>query len=115
MPGFYRRSSVALCASLYEGASNSVMEAMAAGLAVIATDVGNHGEMVESQRKHLGDTGILLVERNPEAFAEALRSLTPARMREMGRLNREEIAARWSWDAWRDRYVEFFRSAIDAG
>jgi glycosyltransferase involved in cell wall biosynthesis len=58
---------------------------------------------------------MLLVERTPEAFADALRSLTPARAAEMGRLNREEIAARWSWDAWRDRYAEFFRSAVDAG
>jgi hypothetical protein len=114
MPEFYRKSSVALCASEYEGASNSVMEAMASGLAVVATDVGNHGEMVESQKEHLGDTGILLVERTPEAFEAALRSLTPARVREMGRLNRLEIAERWSWDAWADRYTDFFRMALNA-
>ena len=109
MPAFYRRANVALCASLYEGASNSVMEAMAAGQALISTDAGNVREMQASQLEHLGDSGIVIVaERTPEAFARALRSLTPARAQEMGAINRNEIAQRWSWDAWADRYRAFF-------
>lgn len=112
MPAFYRRASVALCASAYEGASNSVMEAMASGLALIATDVGNHREMHESQLQHFGDSGILLCERNAAAFAAAIKSITPERARVMGQLNRAEIAWRWSWDAWRDRYKAFFERAL---
>jgi glycosyltransferase involved in cell wall biosynthesis len=112
MNAFYCRASVALCASKYEGASNSVMEAMACGLAVIATDVGNHREMMESQLAHYGATGIELVDRHPEAFACALRALTPKRVREMGEINSREIKARWSWDIWRDRYCDFFNMAL---
>jgi len=111
MPAFYRRASVALCASLYEGASNSVMEAMASGLAVICTDVGNHREMQISQIRHYGDSGIVIVDRTPDDFARVLGWLTPARAREMGEINRREIAERWSWDAWRDRYSAFFMEA----
>lgn len=114
MPAFFRTASVALCASRYEGASNSVMEAMAAGLAVIATDVGNHSEMVASQMQHYGETGIMLVERSWQAFSRALGLLTPQRVAEMGEINRMEIAERWSWAAWRDRYSEFFRVALAA-
>jgi len=114
MPAFFAGASVVLCASLYEGASNSVMEAMAAGLAVIATDVGNHREIVESELDHFGDSGILLVQRSPDAFAAALQMLTPARAREMGEINRQEIARRWSWEVWADRYKAFFQKALDA-
>ena len=112
MADFYRTASVALCASKYEAASNSVMEAMACGLAVVATDVGNHSEMRDSQLKHFGDTGIILVDRTKEAFVEALGELTSQRVREMGMINHLEIAFRWSWEAWADRYSEFFRMAL---
>lgn len=115
MPEFYVQGSVALCASSYEGASNSVMEAMAAGLVVVATDVGNHREMHESSVKHLGESGIVLVERTERAFIDALATLQqtpPERLRQMGECNRTEIAERWSWDAWADRYRMFFDMAL---
>jgi len=109
MPAFYLESNVALSVSLYEGASNSCMEAMASGLALIATDVGNHREMRNSQLEHLGDTGILLVDRNLNAIVDAITKLKrdPARILKMGALNRREIRERWSWEAWSDRYAEF--------
>lgn len=114
MPAFYARGTVTLCASLYEGSSNSVMEAMAMGHAILATDVGNHREMRDSQRAHFGDSGIELLPRDAGAFAAALRRLTadPARVARMGAINAAEIRARWSWDAWRDRYAAFVRMAL---
>jgi len=114
MPAFYLRASVAVSTSLYEGASNSVMEAMASGLAAVVTDVGNHREMRDSQREHLGDTGIILVDRSPGAVADVLRKLKrdPKRVHEMGKLNRLEIQERWSWKAWADRYAAFIRKAL---
>jgi len=112
MPAFYAQANVALCTSEYEAASNSVMEAMAAGLALIVTDVGNHREMRDAQMKAYGDSGILLVERSVPAFASALRELTPKRARQMGEINRAEIAARWSWAVWRDRYQAFLEMAL---
>ena len=117
MPAFYRQGSVALCASLFEGASNSVMEAMAAGQALITTDAGNIREIRDSQLEHLGESGIVLLEqRTVEAFVAALRELQadPDRVARMGLLNRQEIAARWSWAAWADRYEAFLRRATDA-
>lgn len=106
MPEFYLQANVALCASEYEGASCSVMEAMASGLALVATDVGNHREMHDAQMNAFGDSGILFVDGTVDAFVAALGKLTPARAWEMGRLNRAEIEARWSWDVWASRYAE---------
>jgi glycosyltransferase involved in cell wall biosynthesis len=114
MPGFYRQANVALCASLFEGASNSVMEAMASGLAVVTTDSGNAIEMHESELAHLGASGIIVVERSVQAFVDALewlRALGPDRVLQMGRLNRNEIQARWSWEVWADGYGEFLDMA----
>lgn len=114
MPAFYGNGNVTVCASLYEGASNAVMEAMASGHAVVATDVGNHREMAESEVAHFGASGIVMVERSVESVAAALSALTPGRVAEMGAINRAEIAARWSWAAWCDRYAAVLRRAIGA-
>ena len=112
MPAFYQHGNVTLCASLYEGAANAVLEAMACGHAVVATDVGNHREIVESEREHFGDVGVLLVGRSVEAFAAALSALTPDRVAAMGAINRREIAERWSWEVWRDRYAALLRAVL---
>ena len=114
MPAFYQKANLALCTSVYEGASNSVMEAMAAGQALVSTDVGNIREMRDAQMRHFGDTGIIIVDRSIEAFQEAVEALRSnvGRIVEMGRINRAEIAARWSWAVWRDRYAEFLRRVL---
>jgi hypothetical protein len=114
MPDFYMKSNVALCASMYEGASNSVMEAMASGLALIATDVGNHRDMQQSQLAEYGETGIVLVPREKQAFVAELLKLKadPVRVRAMGAVNRVEIERNWSWEVWADRYYDFLTIPI---
>lgn len=114
MPGFFAQANVAVCTSLYEGASNSVMEAMASGLALITTEVGNAREMHESQMRHFGKSGIRFIPRTVDGLHNAVETLRrdPERVREMGETNRQEIQERWSWHAWKDRYKDFFRKAL---
>ncbi len=114
MPGFYRSASLYVCASEYEGVSNSVMEALASGLALVTTDCGNVRELQESQLEHCGETGILIVKRHPRAFADALNGLRrdPARIAAMGAINRAEMEARWCWPAWRGRFHDYFAEVI---
>lgn len=57
-------------ASLTAGIPNSILEAMAAGLPVVATAVGGTPEVVVD-----GTTGLLVPPKEPVAFADALRSL----------------------------------------
>lgn len=54
--------------SLNEGISNTILESMASGLPVIATDVGGNPELVAD-----GETGILVPPSDPGELANALR------------------------------------------
>ena len=54
--------------SLAEGISNTILEAMATGLPVVATDVGGNSELVLD-----GETGFLVPRSDPAALAAAIR------------------------------------------
>jgi len=114
MPNFYQGSTVHICQSAYEGASNTVMEAMASGLAIISTDVGNHSEMHENMMKRHGESGIMIVERGRKGLIAALAELSKDsdKVHAMGALNRQEIEINWSWDVWHERYRDFLMAGI---
>jgi len=56
--------------SLYEGLSNAIMEAMLAGLPVVATDVGGNRELVIN-----GETGFLCPSNDASSLAEKVTGL----------------------------------------
>lgn len=64
VPELLRCMDVFVMTSEYEGLSNAIMEAMLAGLPVVATDVGGNRELIEN-----GRTGFLCAERNAEELA----------------------------------------------
>lgn len=103
---FYIEAQYALLVSHEEGLPNAIMEAMAAGLPVVATDVGGCSELVQD-----GITGLLVPARDPEALAMALtRVVRDAAFRvEAGRRGRERAAA-FSWGKSADSHEELYRS-----
>ncbi len=87
MPFVYNACDVFVLPSLAEGMSRSVMEAMACGLPVVATNVGGNPELVQN------DTGILVEPENPLQLAEAVCGLLDdeKKSKAMGRRAREFI------------------------
>ena len=74
--------------SLHEGLPNTVLEAMAAGLPVIATRVGGTPEMVLN-----GETGMLVPKSDPDSLADAITPLlgNPEARESMGRAGRQRV------------------------
>jgi glycosyltransferase involved in cell wall biosynthesis len=74
--------------SLWEGMPNAILEAMAAGLPVVATAVGGTPEVVAD-----GKTGLLVPSHNPAAMAEAMERLlrSPDLRHRMGQAGREQV------------------------
>ena len=66
----------------------AVLDAMGAGLAVVATDVPGHRDVV----RH-GETGLLVPPGGEQALAAAIETLVddPERRRRMGRAGRERV------------------------
>lgn len=60
-------ADIAVCASHQEGLSNALLEAMAAGLAVVSTDVGGHRQALAD-----GRAGVIVPPHAPEELAAAL-------------------------------------------
>ncbi|MFT3756172.1 MAG: glycosyltransferase [Pseudoxanthomonas sp.] len=93
-----------------EGLSIALLEACAAGLAIIATDVGGNGEIVRD-----GATGCLVPSNDGVALYAALDALlrSSAERRRLGDAARDWVAGHASVDAMRQNYDLFYASALD--
>ncbi len=96
MPATYAGADVFCLPSWWEAMPLSVLEAMAAGLPVVATDVGDVGRAVAD-----GESGYVVPSRSPEALADALEELLtdPERRHRMGREGRTRAESMFSSSA----------------
>jgi len=93
VPDFLRAADLFVHPSHQEGFSNAILEAMAAGLPVVACDVGGNPEAVVE-----GETGRLVPPRNPERLAAAIEDLLKdeGKRRAMGEAGRRRAEERFS-------------------
>ena len=102
-------SEVFVSASHWEGLPISLLEAMASGLPVVATRVGDIPRVVQPE------TGILVPPAKPDELAGAVIRLLddPALCRKMGEAGRVYALKNHSLQAWMDRLLEIFKQTIE--
>ncbi len=105
IPSITAALDVATCCSMGEGFANVIGEAMACGVPVVATDVGD-------ARSIIADTGIVVPPRQPHALAQGWRQildLGPEARRALGASARARIAAHYELGAIAGRYEALYR------
>jgi L-malate glycosyltransferase len=102
MPEIYRQHDVYISASMQEGMSNAMLEAMASGLPIMTTRCEGVDELIS-------DNGVVVEEATPAALAEAARGLIdkPQTQRAMALAARKK-AEGFGWDAVAESYLRLY-------
>jgi glycosyltransferase involved in cell wall biosynthesis len=110
VPALLSESDIFVLTSRSEGFPNSVIEAMAAGLPVVATGVGGVVELIEHERN-----GLLVAPGDSDAVAEALLGLMerPERAAALGRAARLTVEGRFTFDLMVRRFEEIYLDLLD--
>jgi teichuronic acid biosynthesis glycosyltransferase TuaC len=88
---YYSAADMLVLASVREGMPNVVLEALACGLPVVATDVGGVAEVLEGS-----DCGILMAERSASAIVSSVRAMQSDYP---DRLTTRAYASNFSWSS----------------
>jgi glycosyltransferase involved in cell wall biosynthesis len=98
-------SSIFVFPSEAENFPTVLLEAMDAGMAIVTTNVKGCPEVV-------GDTGLTVPPRSPEALREAVTGLIadPARRQELGRAARRRLLDNFDWPIIQQRYQALYEA-----
>lgn len=109
VPDVMRALDIFALPSRAEGISNTILEAMASGLPVVATDVGGNAELVA-----VGETGALVPAQDPQAMAQALlRYTSDAALRQThGAAGRQRVERNFSIDNMVARYTSLYEQLL---
>jgi len=109
VPEVLRGLSCFVLPSLAEGISNTILEAMATGLPVIASAVGGNAELVDNAR-----TGLVVASDDVGAMAAAIVALhgDPVGARTMGQAGRQEVDRRYSMEAMVSAYMQVYAPGL---
>lgn len=109
VPTLLREADLFVLPSLSEAFPNSALEAMAAGLPVIAGAVGGLLDLIED-----GRTGLLVPPESAGALASAIRQVItdPARAARLGERARAHVAGRYSFERMVASFEELYLAGI---
>lgn len=88
-----------------EGTSTALMEAMAAGLPIIATDVGGNSELIKDEYN-----GLLIPPGNPDVLSDSIVELlsNPERRKALGANGKEVFNNKYRFDRFLNDYQDLF-------
>lgn len=100
-----RRLDIFVLSSKAEGISNTILEAMATGLPVVATGVGGNPELIDDD-----ETGLLVEKENNEEMADALLEYAndPEKRRQHGEKALEKVNAQYSLQVMVNNYLAVY-------
>ena len=103
----YQRADCFVNPSLYEGMPNTVLEAMACGLPVVASRIGGNDDLVVDEA-----TGHLTQLGDDAGFAQRLAALArdPVLAARLGAAGRERVLQGFSWASVAEKYVEILEA-----
>jgi glycosyltransferase involved in cell wall biosynthesis len=109
IPKLHALSDLFVLPTLHENLSMAILEAMAAGRAVLATEVGGNPELVEHRR-----SGLLVPVQDSGALAKGLENLVASGQlrREMGQAGRARIAAAFSVERLASRLAQVYEGLL---
>lgn len=104
-----QQADLFVLSSVTEGLSISLLEAMAAGLPIVATDVGGNSELVTR-----GVTGVLVPPRDPRLFADAILEMLndPTRAAQMGTAGRRRVEDHFDLRQVAAKYAQIYEDLL---
>ena len=114
LPALYRSGDIFVLPSRDEGMANALLEAMAAGLPVVATRIAGSSEVVVQ-----GETGLLVAPEDVEGLKVALTALIAdeSKRAAFGRAGRTRVETTFGWDivakAWMGAMDQVMAQGVD--
>lgn len=102
---YYQKATVFVLPSHFESFPTVILEAMACGIPIVATAVGDVPKVVIN-----GKTGFLVPPRDPEALAQAIIKIFEDKSlrKKMGENCRKLVESRYSWNALSDKIIDYY-------
>jgi glycosyltransferase involved in cell wall biosynthesis len=109
VPTYFGNADIYVNPSLYESFGMSIIEAMAAGLPVVATRVGAVPELISH-----GHSGLLVEADSPLAIADAvIRLFTDAPLRNsISRVGHDIVSKKFPWQTVCSRLMQMYRDVL---
>jgi glycosyltransferase involved in cell wall biosynthesis len=104
---YYSAADLSILPSLMEATSISCLEAMAAGLPIICTNVGGLPFLVED-----GVNGFLAKPADPQSLAHCLERLLVDDMEAMGRASQRAVDEKFSWATIASQTIDAYRQIL---
>jgi len=103
---YYNQANIYLCTSLFEGISNTILEAMSFHLPIIATNVGDNKYLVEN-----GHNGYLVEKQNIDQTTHSIIKLIdqPKLMTLFGEKSYAKVKAEFSPTRFTDNYLQLIK------
>jgi len=110
IPELLNQFDVFVQSSLMEGMSLTILEAMASGLPVVATDVGGNPEVIVDKQ-----TGFLVSKKNPAQLAEAIINIISdcTLIKKMGNAGRKRIEENFGISTMVQQYLNIYQEILE--